>query len=183
MKTSDRPPSPPLSEQQRQERARAEEKKRLKRAANRRSACTSRVRKKQFVEEMTAANAQLQLYSEILARAPPTVTVDQNVLVDAILQRMQEMGFAGSRPQQSPSTEPPNPPAAATAAAPPASNTEPEAESWRESGWIEWNESQWNPGQTDRSQQMGPGLASGSQSGDRWTTWQDNSATDWNQGR
>jgi len=78
MKTSDRPPSPPLSEQQRQERARAEEKKRLKRAANRRSACTSRVRKKQFVEEMTAANAQLQLYSEILARAPPTVTVDQN---------------------------------------------------------------------------------------------------------
>ena len=54
MKTADRPPSPPLSEQQRQERARAEEKKRLKRAANRRSACTSRVRKKQFVEEMTA---------------------------------------------------------------------------------------------------------------------------------
>ena len=69
MKTADRPPSPPLSEQQRQERARAEEKKRLKRAANRRSACTSRVRKKQFVEEMTAASAQLQLYSEILARA------------------------------------------------------------------------------------------------------------------
>ena len=81
MKTADRPPSPPLSEQQRQERARAEEKKRLKRAANRRSACTSRVRKKQFVEEMTAANAQLQLYSEILARAPPTVTVDQKLSI------------------------------------------------------------------------------------------------------
>ena len=66
------------TEQQRLERSRAEDKKRLKRAANRRSACTSRVRKKQFVEEMTAANAQLQLYSTILARAPPTVTVDEH---------------------------------------------------------------------------------------------------------
>ena len=95
------------------------------------------------------------------------------------------MGVAGSRPQQSPSTDPPNPRAVAAADAPPASNTEPEAESWRESGWIdhEWNESPWNPGQTDRSQQRGPGLASGSQSGDRWTTWQDNRSTDWNQGR
>ena len=66
------------TEQQRLERSRAEDKKRLKRAANRRSARTSRVRKKQFVEEMTAQNAQLQLYSTILARAPPTVTVDEN---------------------------------------------------------------------------------------------------------
>ena len=135
-----------------------------------------------------AAEAMRQAASSSSAAAVPTptaVTVDQNVLVDTILQRLQQMGVTGPRPQQSPSTEPPNPPAAATAAAPPASNTEPEAESWRESGWIdhEWNESQWNPGQTDRSQQRDPGLASGSQSGDRWTTWQDNRSTDWNQGR
>ena len=64
-------------EQARMERERVDEKKRLKRAANRRSACTSRVRKKQFVEEMTAANERLAIYGAILARAPPTVTVDE----------------------------------------------------------------------------------------------------------
>mmetsp|Transcript_11475 Transcript_11475/g.37596 ORF Transcript_11475/g.37596 Transcript_11475/m.37596 type:complete len:420 (+) Transcript_11475:169-1428(+) len=68
---------PPTTEQSRLEQTRLDEKKRLKRAANRRSACTSRVRKKQFVEEMTAANERLAVYGAILARAPPTITVDE----------------------------------------------------------------------------------------------------------
>ena len=72
-----RAPSTKSAEQLQLERDRADEKKRLKRAANRRSACTSRVRKKQFVEEMTAANERLQAYGAILARAPPTVTVGE----------------------------------------------------------------------------------------------------------
>ena len=38
--------APPTTEQSRLEQTRLDEKKRLKRAANRRSACTSRVRKK-----------------------------------------------------------------------------------------------------------------------------------------
>ena len=69
--------APPTTEQSRLEQSRLDEKKRLKRAANRRSACTSRVRKKQFVEEMTAANERLAVYGAILARAPPTITVDE----------------------------------------------------------------------------------------------------------
>ena len=69
--------APPTTEQSRLEQTRLDEKKRLKRAANRRSACTSRVRKKQFVEEMTAANERLAVYGAILARAPPTITVDE----------------------------------------------------------------------------------------------------------
>ena len=69
--------APPTTEQSRLEQTRLDEKKRLKRAANRRSACTSRVRKKQCVEEMTAANERLAVYGAILARAPPTITVDE----------------------------------------------------------------------------------------------------------
>ena len=103
-----------------------------------------------------AAEAMRQSASSSSAAAAPTataVTVDQNVLVDTILQRLQQMGVAGPQPQQSPSTVPPNQSAAAAAAAPTATNTEPEAESWRDHGWNEWNEGQWNPGQTDRSKQ------------------------------
>uniref|UniRef100_A0A7S3NJ69 BZIP domain-containing protein n=1 Tax=Aureoumbra lagunensis TaxID=44058 RepID=A0A7S3NJ69_9STRA len=61
----------------REEQIRQDEKKRLKRAANRRSACTSRVRKKQFVEETTQQNHRLQKYAKILSAAPPTITIDE----------------------------------------------------------------------------------------------------------
>ena len=62
----------------REEQARLDEKKRLKRAANRRSASTSRVRKKQFVEEMTAANGRLEKFFHILTRVPATLTIDEH---------------------------------------------------------------------------------------------------------
>ena len=49
---------------------RQEERRRLKRAANRKSACTSRARKKAYVEEMTCANAQLRWRAQILELLP-----------------------------------------------------------------------------------------------------------------
>jgi hypothetical protein len=62
------PPSPNLKHLTRQE-----EKKRLKRAANRRSACTSRARKKQYVEEMTMANKILKKHAHILELLPDLI--------------------------------------------------------------------------------------------------------------
>ena len=42
----------------------------LESAANRKSACTSRARKKAYVEEMTCANAQLRWRAQILELLP-----------------------------------------------------------------------------------------------------------------
>ena len=61
---------------------RKEEKRIAKRAANRRSACSSRARKKALVEEMTKANARLRRQAMILALLPDLViaiTVDGKI--------------------------------------------------------------------------------------------------------
>ncbi|CAN0350413.1 unnamed protein product, partial [Phaeothamnion confervicola] len=50
-----------------------EEKKRLKRAANRKSASTSRARKKALVEEMTMQNMRLKKHAEILSLLPDLI--------------------------------------------------------------------------------------------------------------
>lgn len=52
---------------------RREEKKNAKRVANRKSACTSRARKKAFVEEMTRMNARLKRQAVILSLLPDLV--------------------------------------------------------------------------------------------------------------
>jgi len=52
---------------------RKEQKKTAKRVANRKSACTSRARKKAFVEEMTRTNARLRRQALILALIPDLV--------------------------------------------------------------------------------------------------------------
>lgn len=52
---------------------RREEKRTAKRVANRKSACTSRARKKAFVEEMTKANARLKRQAVILSLLPDLV--------------------------------------------------------------------------------------------------------------
>lgn len=52
---------------------RKEQKKTAKRVANRKSACTSRARKKAFVEEMTKTNARLRRQALILALIPDLV--------------------------------------------------------------------------------------------------------------
>jgi len=54
---------------------RREEKRTAKRVANRKSACTSRARKKAFVEEMTRTNARLRRQAMILALLPDLVVV------------------------------------------------------------------------------------------------------------
>jgi len=54
---------------------RREEKRTAKRVANRKSACTSRARKKALVEEMTKANARLRRQAMILALLPDLVIV------------------------------------------------------------------------------------------------------------
>lgn len=59
-----------------------EEKRTAKRAANRKSACSSRARKKALVEEMTKANAWLRRQAMILALLPDLViaiTVDGKI--------------------------------------------------------------------------------------------------------
>mmetsp|Transcript_66404 Transcript_66404/g.130201 ORF Transcript_66404/g.130201 Transcript_66404/m.130201 type:complete len:612 (-) Transcript_66404:188-2023(-) len=59
-----------------------EEKKKMKRAANRKSAYTSRARKKQFVEEMTVANRDLKLHAHILDLIPDLILgLDQHGVV------------------------------------------------------------------------------------------------------
>ena len=61
---------------------RKEEKKTAKRVANRKSACTSRARKKALVEEMTKTNARLKRQALILALLPDLViaiTVDGDI--------------------------------------------------------------------------------------------------------
>jgi hypothetical protein len=52
---------------------RKEEKRTAKRVANRKSACTSRARKKALVEEMTRTNARLKRQAMILALLPDMV--------------------------------------------------------------------------------------------------------------
>ena len=52
---------------------RKEEKRSAKRVANRKSACTSRARKKALVEEMTRTNARLKRQALILALLPDLV--------------------------------------------------------------------------------------------------------------
>ncbi len=52
---------------------RREEKRTAKRVANRKSACTSRARKKAFVEEMTKTNARLKRQAVILSLLPDLV--------------------------------------------------------------------------------------------------------------
>ena len=54
---------------------RKEEKKTAKRVANRKSACTSRARKKALVEEMTRTNARLRRQALILSLLPDLVIV------------------------------------------------------------------------------------------------------------
>jgi len=56
---------------------RREEKKTLKRAANRKSASESRARKKAFVEEMTKTNERLKRHAQILALLPDLVVCIQ----------------------------------------------------------------------------------------------------------
>lgn len=63
--------SAPILDAQRRD----EEKKRQKRAANRKSAYTSRARKKQFVEEMTVANRDLKQHAHILDLLPDLIIV------------------------------------------------------------------------------------------------------------
>ena len=61
---------------------RREDKRSAKRVANRKSACSSRARKKALVEEMTKANARLRRQAMILALLPDlviTITVDGEV--------------------------------------------------------------------------------------------------------
>jgi len=65
-----------------EEARRREHKKTAKRVANRKSACTSRARKKALVEEMTKANARLKRQAQILSLLPDLViatTVDARV--------------------------------------------------------------------------------------------------------
>lgn len=52
---------------------RKEDKRTAKRVANRKSACTSRARKKALVEEMTRTNARLKRQALILALLPDLV--------------------------------------------------------------------------------------------------------------
>ena len=52
---------------------RKEEKRTAKRVANRKSACTSRARKKALVEEMAIANARLKRQALILSLLPDLV--------------------------------------------------------------------------------------------------------------
>ena len=52
---------------------RKEEKRTAKRVANRKSACTSRARKKALVEEMTKTNARLRRQALILSLLPDLV--------------------------------------------------------------------------------------------------------------
>lgn len=52
---------------------RKEDKRSAKRVANRKSACTSRARKKALVEEMTRTNARLKRQAMILALLPDLV--------------------------------------------------------------------------------------------------------------
>ena len=144
-----------------------------------------------------ASAATLQATSSSSAAAAPTqipnvpqptgLTVqNQNAIVDSILQRLQEMGLAGQPSQPRPFTIPPS-------AIP---EGEPEAETWNGQGWNDqgWDQGQtdawfnqttgqWNSGQTNGPRQRDPGLVSGSQSGDPWTTWRDREPTQWNQGR
>ena len=56
-----------------EEKSRQEEKKRLKRAANRKSACTSRARKKQLVQDMTKANETLRQHAQIMDLLPDLI--------------------------------------------------------------------------------------------------------------
>lgn len=61
---------------------RKEEKRTAKRVANRKSACTSRARKKALVEEMTRTNARLKRQAMILALLPDLViaiTIDGEI--------------------------------------------------------------------------------------------------------
>lgn len=65
-----------------QDARRKEEKRTAKRVANRKSACTSRARKKALVEEMTKTNARLRRQAMILALLPDLViaiTVDGEI--------------------------------------------------------------------------------------------------------
>jgi PAS domain-containing protein len=61
---------------------RKEDKRTAKRVANRKSACTSRARKKALVEEMTRTNARLKRQAMILALLPDLViaiTIDGQI--------------------------------------------------------------------------------------------------------
>jgi PAS domain-containing protein len=65
-----------------QDARRKEDKRTAKRVANRKSACTSRARKKALVEEMTKTNARLRRQAMILALLPDLViaiTVDGEI--------------------------------------------------------------------------------------------------------
>ena len=65
-----------------EEQHKQEEKKRLKRAANRKSACTSRARKKQYVQDMTRANQSLKQHAQIMDLLPDLIIgVDRHGIV------------------------------------------------------------------------------------------------------
>ena len=69
------PLAPPVYPPQRilEEQRRQDEKRRVKRAANRKSASTSRARKKAFVDDMTAKNERMKQHALILSMLPDLV--------------------------------------------------------------------------------------------------------------
>ena len=77
-----------------EENHRVEEKRKAKRAANRKSACTSRARKKQYVENMTMANQSLKHHAQIMDLLPDLIIgVDRDGIIHyvskSVLSRLQ----------------------------------------------------------------------------------------------